>query len=169
MGDRDKGTVIWRGLPLVAHVINRLKPQVGKILISCNRNAGFYANYAETTFSDLRTGYQGPLAGLEAAARHIETEFVLIAPCDTPLLPADLVPRLLAELLSGERDGCYARSGDRNHYLCALLKRACLESVSSYLDDGGRTVRHWYAAQDFEAVELGEDTGAFANINQHGG
>ena len=169
MGNRDKGTIIWHELPLIAHVRNRLAPQVGKMLISCNRNADFYAGYAEATFPDLRTDYQGPMAGLEAVASHVNTDYVLIVPCDTPLLPGDLVDRLLTALLAGGLDGCYARSGNRNHYLCALLRLSCLDSVSSYLDGGGRAVRHWYAGLNIDAVDFGDDIGAFANINEPDG
>lgn len=164
-GNRDKGTISWHGLPLIAHVRDRLAPQVGKILISCNRNVDFYADYAELTFPDLRSDYQGPMAGLEAAANHVDTDYVLIAPCDTPALPDNLVPLLLAALLTDDSDGCYARSGDRDHYLCVLLRRPCLETVSGYLDGGGRTVRHWFAQHRIKAVDIGPDNGAFRNIN----
>ena len=107
----------------------------------------------------------GPLAGLEAAAPHIDTDFVLVVPCDTPRLPADLVQRLLTALLAEDLEGCHARSAGRDHYLCALLRSSCLPSVSAYLDGGGRAVRHWLAQHRVCAVEF-EDPGAFENINE---
>ncbi len=164
-GNCDKGTLIWHGMPLVAHVRDRLAQQVGKILISCNRNAEFYADYADATFPDLRQNYQGPMAGLEAAAQQVETEYVLIAPCDTPLLPSDLAQQLLSTLLAEDLEGCYARSGGRDHYLCALIRRTCLESVGSYLDGGGRAVRQWYAGRSIGAVDFDAEADAFLNIN----
>lgn len=167
-GNRDKGTILWRGLPLIAHVRDSLAPQVGRIIISCNRNADFYADYAETTFPDLRADYQGPMAGLEAAASHVDTDYVLIAPCDTPVLPDDLVQCLLVGLLKEDSDGCYARANDRNHYLCVLLKRSCLETVGVYLDGGGRAVRHWLAEHKITAVNFPAGCGEFQNINKPG-
>ena len=165
-GNRDKGTMTWNGKPLVAHVRDRLAPQVGRILVSCNRNADFYANYAEATFPDLRREYLGPVAGLEAAANHVDTDYVLIAPCDTPLLPLDLVQGLSAGIRVPGSAGCYARSGDRNHYLCALLRRSCLETAGDYLDSGGRTVRHWFAELGISAVVIKGNADAFCNINR---
>jgi molybdenum cofactor guanylyltransferase len=164
-GNRDKGTIVWRGLPLIAHVRNRLAPQLGSIVISCNRNAKFYADYSETTFPDLRSDYQGPLAGLEAASGQVDTDFVLIAPCDTPLLPDNLVQRLLNALLADNVDGCYVRANGQKHYLCVLLRSHCLESVSSYLDGGGRAVRRWLAEHNITAVDFDSDDDAFLNIN----
>lgn len=164
-GDRDKGTLAWHGRPLVARVQERIAPQVGRILISCNRNEDFYAAYADLTIPDLREDHLGPLAGLEAAAPHIDTDFVLVVPCDTPRLPADLVQRLLTALLAEDLEGCHARSAGRDHYLCALLRSACLPSVSAYLDAGGRAVRHWLAQHRVRAVEF-EDPESFDNINE---
>ena len=104
----------------------------------------------------------------QAAATRIDTDYVLIVPCDTPLLPLDLVQGLTAELLAHGGVGCYARSGDRSHYLCALLRRSCLDTAGDYLDGGGRAVRHWFAGQGISAVAFNGDTDAFRNINNPG-
>ncbi|MCV6797796.1 NTP transferase domain-containing protein, partial [Achromobacter ruhlandii] len=45
MRGSDKGLVLLRGEPLVAHVARRLAPQVGPLLLSANRNADSYARY----------------------------------------------------------------------------------------------------------------------------
>lgn len=157
----------WQGSPLIRHVHARLQPQVDRILVSCNRNREFYARFGEEVFPDLRTGYQGPLAGLEAAAQHIGSGFVMIVPCDTPRLPQNLVAQLLNPLLSAhDFQGSFARSGDRNHYLCALVQAHCLSSVSVFLDGGGRAVRHWLKEYRITAVDFESDSNAFDNINQ---
>ena len=38
MDGADKGLVLWHGKPLIDHVIDRIKPQVGHIAVSANRN-----------------------------------------------------------------------------------------------------------------------------------
>ena len=45
MGGVDKGLVLLDGKPLVAHVLARLAPQVGPILINANQNAERYAAF----------------------------------------------------------------------------------------------------------------------------
>ena len=42
-----KGLVQLRGEPLAGHAARRLAPQVGRLIISANRNADSYARYGE--------------------------------------------------------------------------------------------------------------------------
>lgn len=166
---RDKGLIDWQGRPLVAHVAQRLRPQVDRMLISCNRNVEQYARLADGTVSDTRRDFQGPLAGIEAVIPLLDSEFLVVVACDTPMIPLDLVERLLQPLL---RDGdssaqvSYAHDGEREQYLCAAMHRRCLESLPAYLDQGGRAVRHWYAEYPCSAVDFSAAAGAFANYNR---
>ena len=97
MGGVDKGLVELDGRPLVAHVIERLGPQVDTLIINANRNAEAYAGFGLPVLADRSGGFVGPLAGLDAALaapagraldRHLPLRF--------PFLPLDLVGRLLA-------------------------------------------------------------------------
>ncbi|HRG17120.1 MAG TPA: NTP transferase domain-containing protein, partial [Pseudomonadota bacterium] len=45
MGGVDKGLVEHSGRALVAHMIERLQPQVGSIVISANRNVDRYSAF----------------------------------------------------------------------------------------------------------------------------
>lgn len=168
VGGQDKGLLPWHGRPLVAHVIECLRPQVGRLLVSCNRNREQYAALAGgSVVADRRRDYQGPLAGLEAAIPLIEDELLLIAPCDTPCLPADLSRRLLDALLRHPDAAiAYAHDGERAQYLCALLRRDCLPSLHGYLDAGHRTVRHWYREHRCEVVDFSDRRAGFRNHNR---
>ncbi len=166
MGGQDKGLLEWRGQPLAAQVIARLRPQLGPLLVSCNRNSRFYAGLADAIVKDTREDYQGPLAGLEAAAMHISTGFLVVAPCDMPLLPGDLVSRLVNALDCSGKAISYAHDGERAQYLCAALRRSILPSLSGYLEGGNRAVRHWYAQHECEAVDFSDQAAAFANYNE---
>ena len=167
VGGRDKGLMPWRGSPLVEHVYRRIKPQVAEVWISCNRNRNIYRQYAPLTPADLRDDYQGPLAGMEAAASSLQQEYILVVPCDTPALPANLATRLLQALKQpADNNVAYARVGDRRPYLCALLRRNCLESLGSYLDEGQRAVRFWYQTLGAVAVDFPAQEREFLNLNR---
>ena len=169
VGGRDKGLIDWQGKPLVAHVAARLRPQVGRLLISCNRNFEHYQQFAETTAADSRRDFQGPLAGLEAATPSINSQLLVIVACDTPLLPGDLVQHLQAHLYKPEYDEAqisYAHDGTRGQYLCAAIDRQCLDSLTGYLDEGHRTVRHWYQRYRAIAVDFSDQAEAFKNYNR---
>ena len=167
----DKGLLNWQGQPLAAQVATRLRPQVKHLVISCNRNRDFYAALAEDTVTDCRRGYQGPLAGLEASIPHVHGEFLIVAPCDTPLFPLDLVERLLAPLtasMGGPFDISYAHDGERGHYLCAAIRATVLPTLAEFLDEGQRVVRHWYARHHVTVVDFSDQRQSFANYNRLG-
>jgi molybdopterin-guanine dinucleotide biosynthesis protein A len=169
VGGRDKGLMAWRGQPLVAHVAQRLRPQVGRLLISCNRNAHYYATLGDVTVADERRDFQGPLAGLEAAAPHIGSQFLVITPCDTPLLPPDLAWRLLRALEPGAQEAAdisYAHDGVRDQYLCAAIRVAILPTLGGFLEEGQRAVRHWYARHRCRVVDFSDQATCFANYNR---
>lgn len=163
---QDKGLLPWRGRPLIEHVYRVLAPQAGEVLISCNRNRPQYARIAQLAPADLRPDYQGPLAGLEAATPALQRDWILLAPCDTPALPAGLAARLAAALQEHpSARAAYARTEGREHYLCALLRRASLAGLGPYLDSGQRAVRHWYKGLDAVPVDFPGQEAAFANFN----
>ena len=149
-------------------MFDRLRPQVAEVLISCNRNFDQYAALSAATVADTRRDFQGPMAGLEAAIPCIGTDFLLLVPCDTPLLPADLADRLLQALDSSHNEAVevsYAHDGERGQYLCAAIRSSCLPSLHQYLDEGHRSVRHWYQTRRSVAVDFADQAGCFRNYN----
>lgn len=164
---RDKGLVNWRGLTLIEHVMARLLPQVDALLISCNRNEERYAQFGPVVAGDTRHGYQGPLAGIESAEPEIHSDLVLVVPCDMPLLPADLALRLSAALRN-EAHSCdisFAHDGDREQYLCALIRTSCLHSLTPFLDTGNRAVHRWFESQRTVCVDFSDQKSSFQNFN----
>ena len=66
MGSVDKGLVELDGRALVLHVIERLAPQVGALVVNANRNRERYAAFGIPVVADAIPDYAGPLAGLHA-------------------------------------------------------------------------------------------------------
>ena len=95
----DKGQQIFLGRPLAAWVAERLAPQVDELLINANRNEEAYGSLGFPSDCRPAARFCGPAGGLHAALAHARAPLVATAPCDSPLLPIDLVPprRGLAE------------------------------------------------------------------------
>ena len=66
MGGVEKGLIELRGRPLLAHVIERLRPQVDELLLNANREIQRYAAFGVPVVGDVIEGCVGPLAGLHA-------------------------------------------------------------------------------------------------------
>lgn len=173
MGGADKGLQALHGEPLAAHVLKRLAPQAGALLISANRHPEAYAAlgapFGATVVADTLPGFPGPLAGLLAGLRAAGSAYVLSAPCDTPGLPDDLGTRLAHALDSSEADiatvtTCDAQGQVSLHPVFALLRTDLADDLSAFLDAGERKVRAWYARHKTVEVAF-TDERAFYNIN----
>jgi molybdenum cofactor guanylyltransferase len=167
-GGKDKGLITWRGRSLVAHVAERVAPQVCHLMLSCNRNTDIYRTIVNDTVTDQRADYQGPLAGIESAASKLQTPYLLVTACDTPKVPLDLAQRLYHSLAQDKTSAriSVAWDGARNQYLCALIGRDALPSLSAYLNQGGRTVRDWYGGVGFVTVDFSSHSASFENLNK---
>lgn len=165
MGGDDKGLVAVAGRPMVEHVIETLRPQVGSILISANRNLERYARYGYRVIADDLGNYQGPLAGVAAALRQCTSEFLLTVPCDAPLLPQDLVARLLAARVTGDADAAVAHDGQRLQPVFLLMHRRVAPSLEAYLGGGGRRVDAWLGQLRAVVADFSDRATAFANAN----
>jgi len=168
VGGQDKGLLSWNGKPLVTHVAERLERQTGQLLISCNRNLADYQSLGFLTVEDRRADFQGPLAGIEAAKDAVKTTYLAVVACDTPLLPTDLVARLLAPLIDGNSNApllSYAHDGEREQYLFSVLDVRCLDDLSGFLEQGHRAVKHWYRHIPHAVVDFSDQADAFHNFN----
>ncbi|WP_132259250.1 molybdenum cofactor guanylyltransferase MobA [Paucimonas lemoignei] len=168
MGTVDKGLQEFRGKPMVAHVIERLAPQVAGVLINANQNLETYRSFGFPVWADEVEGFAGPLAGMQAGLAHCTTPYLVSAPCDSPFLPADLVQRLGDALVDDDADVAVAVTGSgasrQPHPVFCLMKCSLLQNLEAYLAKGGRKVDAWYASLRVTEVTF-DDEAAFRNIN----
>ena len=121
MGGGDKGLLELQGRPVLAHVVERLRPQVDRLVLNANGDPARFAVFGLTIVADDIAGWPGPLAGIVAGLDHAAAfgvEWLVSVPADAPLLPSDLVARLMAA--RGERPMAVAASGGRVHPVIAL-------------------------------------------------
>ena len=165
MGGTDKGLVAVNGRPMIAWVLDALRPQVADVLINANRNHDVYGEFGSRVVDDGDSDFRGPLAGIASGMRAARTPWVAVVPCDSPLIHGDLVARLYeAAVASGSRIAA-AFDGERLQPVFALLARDLLDDLAGYLDDGERKIDRWYARHGFERVDCSDVAESFANIN----
>jgi len=165
MGSVDKGLVALRGVPMVRHVLDRLRPQVSEILINANQHRAEYEAFGHLVLADAIAGFAGPLAGLQVGLSHASYPLVATVPCDSPFLPSDLVTRLEGELTARGADLAVARTFDQPHPVFALVRRAVLPHLTQFLERGGRKIDAWYATLSTVEVGFDDEADAFRNIN----
>jgi molybdopterin-guanine dinucleotide biosynthesis protein A len=164
---RDKGLIQVSGRPMISHVLDALAPQVGQVIINANRNLDEYRAFGLPVVTDASRDFLGPLAGIASGLAAARTEWVAITPCDSPLLAADCVGRLVSACEDDARtDIAVAHDGERIQPVFALIRRGLLEDLDAYLESGGRKIDLWYGQQRMQLVDFSDNPDNFLNINR---
>jgi len=171
MGGGDKNLRLLGGRPILDRVIERLQPQVGRLILNANGDPGRFARTGLPVVPDSVEGFVGPLAGVLAgldwaAASVPSAMWIVTAATDAPFLPADLVARLVVATEEGAELVCAASHG-QPHPVIGLwavrlredLRRAVVEEGLRKVD--AWTARHRLAVVDFPAFPVDP----FFNIN----
>lgn len=169
MGGVDKGWVEVQGRPLIESVVARFAPQVGTLMISANRNLARYGELG-VVITDHDAGlvteeFPGPLIGLLAGMRRARSAWLALAPCDAPLLPADLVTRLVAGARAANAAAALARVDGRLQPVFAIVSTRLQTALADAVADGQRALHAWFAAVGAQPVDFG-DAAAFVNVNK---
>lgn len=177
MGGVEKALLTLGGQPLIAHAVNRLKPQVASLILNANGDPARFAALKLEVVADQTDERPGPLAGILTAldwfaahAPNIET--VASLPADTPFAPRDLVDRLSAALANDAKAGvAVAQSRGRRHPVIALWKIETVDTIRASLARDERKAeamidRLAAVAVPFADLEIGgEIVDPFFNIN----
>ncbi|MBV1800184.1 molybdenum cofactor guanylyltransferase MobA [Siccirubricoccus sp. G192] len=150
MGGGDKPLRMLAGRPLLAHVLERVAPQVAAVVLNANGDPARFAGYGLPVVPDGLPDYPGPLAGVLAAldwaaTERLELPWVLSVPGDCPFLPADLAPALHAARQAAGVPLACARSGGQAHPPVGLWPVALRGGLRAALLAGERKIDRWTA------------------------
>ncbi len=176
MGGGDKCLRMLGGRPILARIVERLKPQVSGMVVNANGDPSRFAPFGLPVVADSIAGFAGPLAGVHAGLEWVKANrpgirhAVTIA-TDTPFFPADLVQRFLAALKDTPAL-VVARSGEGTHPVIGLWPVTLAAELEASLQRGMRKVGAWTEQHgaievSFPEVEVGGRLiDPFFNINQ---
>lgn len=172
MGGGDKNLRLLGGKPILAHVIERAKPQVDALVLNANGDPQRFASFGLPVIDDSIAGFAGPLAGvlagLDWAAEHVpDAELVASFATDAPFFPRDLVNRLAVALEEGGFDLACAQSNGQVHPVFGLWPTSLRAALREALASGMRKVDRWTARYKLVEVEfLAEPVDPFFNANR---
>jgi len=154
-GGIDKGWVNHQGQPLVEHALQHLERcGCDPCLISANRNRDRYASLEVSVLADRRTGYLGPLSGIESAFLACPAKWLYVVPVDVRGMPADWLAQLHARVQATGAPWCGTLDDGRLQPLLGLWSRDLLPMLGSYLDAGGRRVMEFVRPWQSHALAL---------------
>jgi molybdopterin-guanine dinucleotide biosynthesis protein A len=164
------------GKPMVAHVVERLRPQVMDLVIVANDPDPAYRRLGAPVIPDppdiqraaecegRRLGpLAGILAGMEwAVAHHPHAGWILTAPADVPFLPLDLTVRLCGLMHVPEPDVLTVRD---EHALGVWSVTLAADLRQAILKEGMRRVEEFARRHTYADLAWPGDRSAFDNIN----
>lgn len=176
MGGGDKCLLPLAGQTVLDHVIDRMRPQVGGLILSANGDPARFSAWGLPVIADTNADL-GPLGGIAAAldwaaAQIPAWDLIATAPTDAPFLPIDLVTRLGAARSAAGADLACATMIDRNgarrsQPVIGLWPTALRGDLHAALKDGVRKVDAWTSRHKLaEAPFSATARDPFFNINR---
>jgi molybdenum cofactor guanylyltransferase len=164
------------GKPMVAHVVERLRPQVMDLVVVANDPDPAYRRLGVPVISDppdiqraaRREGRRlGPLAGILAGMEwslrhHPHANWILTAPADVPFLPLDLTVRLCGHMHVPEPDVLTVRG---EHALGVWSVKLAADLRKAVIEEGLRRVEGFAHRHRFAELVWPGDQGLFMNVN----
>jgi molybdenum cofactor guanylyltransferase len=125
LGGGDKALHAVGDRTVLGWLIDRLAPQVTRVILNANADPGRFGALGLPVVADSLPDHPGPLAGVLAALDWSAEsapgiEWVVTVPGDAPFIPRDLVARLHAGRQSSNATMACAASQDRTHPVIAL-------------------------------------------------
>ena len=155
----------FRGAVLIDAVVARAAPQVARLAIDVHRDEeqAYRARYGDAVLPDIFSERLGPLCGIVTGLAWLTADWLATFPCDTPLLPLDLVAQLARD--AGSRP-VVARHGGRLHGVCGLWPKSCLAPLKAGVERGAvRSMRSALDACEAVECEIAAAPNAFFNVN----
>ncbi|MEO0729254.1 MAG: molybdenum cofactor guanylyltransferase MobA, partial [Pseudomonadota bacterium] len=149
MGGGDKGLLPLGSISMIGHVVERIAPQVDRLVLNANGDPVRFASLGLPVAPDRVGDNPGPLAGVLAgllwASEHAPSAtHVVTVSSDAPFIPRDLVDRLAAASQAATTERItMARSDNGLHPVIGLWPIALREDLRDALVSGTRKVLHW--------------------------
>ena len=158
---------------LLDHILERLLPQVSKIIINVNSTDAEYRRYSDDVIPDSTGGYLGPLAGiltaLDWAAMNSRASHIVTVPGDAPFIPRDLIAKMLTAYNKKPDEKITlvrAMSNRRAHPVAGLWPVAIRASLrDSLINDDIRKIDQFTASFPMTDVDFEGVPDPFFNIN----
>lgn len=168
------------GKPMVAHVVERLRPQVLDIVVIANEPPARFDFLDVAIIPDLPEVQRlvamqgrrlGPLAGILAGMEwslkhHPEAGWIVTAPADVPLLPLDLTVRLCGHMHVPEPDVLMVRHGVRREHTVGVWAVTLVKDLRrAVLEEGVRRVEDFARRHRFAELAWPGSAECFLNVN----
>ncbi|MBI1244208.1 MAG: molybdenum cofactor guanylyltransferase MobA [Alphaproteobacteria bacterium] len=172
MGGGDKCLRDLGGRPILSHIVERARGQVGALALNANGDSSRFSAFGLPVIADTVEGFAGPLAGVLAGLEWAGTPgstatWVASFASDAPFFPRDLVERMHAAVIREHADMACARSAGQVHPVFGLWPVSLRADLrSAVVDERIYKVDRWTARYRCAVVDFSsEPIDPFFNTN----
>jgi molybdenum cofactor guanylyltransferase len=165
MNNQDKGLINYKGRPMVSYAIAALAAVADQSIINANRNQEHYQQFGLPVIADQTGNFDGPLAGVLTAMINTDADVLVVMPCDSPLIKAEHLQKLLLTRAEHDADAAVPFDGERLHPVFLAIKTSLRTNLQDYLDSGQRKMDRWLEQQKMVKADFSNEPEIFTNIN----
>lgn len=160
MGGGDKCLRDLGGRPILAHIVERARPQVGALVLNANGDAARFDAFGLPVAADVVEGYAGPLAGILtgldwAAQSAPDAQWLASFASDAPFFPEDMVARMAEAVEAEGADLACAITHGRTHPVFGLWRISLREDLrQAMVEEEIRKVDRWTARHKLVEVDF---------------
>ena len=164
---KNKAELLYDGMTFVEQLITKAEA-VGLTQIYVS---GYQQEHGNVHIVWDEYPNRGPLGGLHACMKVIETPYCLVLPVDVPQIPVDVLERLLTHhethaIKKGEKDvPLLLEHGDRKEYLIAIYPVVMVNAIEERIKERSASVHGMLEEWEYECCRIDIPAWQAANIN----
>jgi molybdopterin-guanine dinucleotide biosynthesis protein A len=170
IGGGIKSLLEFNNKNIFDRILERLSPQIEKIIINCNLEEKKLVKYHLPIIKDLKKGYLGPLAGIHSAMHWMfehapQSKWLITIPGDTPFIPDDLIFQFQSKV-SKNLNIILAQSNNKTHPVIGAWHTSLFNNLEKHLNTGTRKILTWAEDHSIDFINYDyQKYDPFFNIN----
>ena len=170
MGGGIKSLYEFNDKSIFNRVLEKIKPQVKKILINCNEENKKIEQFNFPIIRDIKKGHLGPLAGIHTGMDWLinhspDTEWLITIPGDTPFIPSNLVSKF-KDKMSKNLKIIIAKSEKKTHPIIGAWHISLFSNLDDNINNGTRKILSLSETHPLESIKFHhKNYDPFFNIN----
>lgn len=159
MGE-DKSLMLFKEQQLIAFSLKALQDHCDPILISTNNQE--HLSFSLPLIADKYKKI-GPIAGIHSALLHSKTDYIIVLPCDSPMVKPQFIQYLISQI-EDEIDAVVPQYGKHIEPLFAIYHKRILSKVEDQILSEDYKLQNLLQSINSKVIEV-QDRSCFVNIN----
>lgn len=172
---KDKGSLIFKGKPMILHVLDSVKDIAEEIILVLRDKkqikdySEILKNHENVIFLEDKSKDQGPLIGILTGLSSIKSNYAQILPCDSPFISKNFVLKMFNTIELSDFDAVVPiHKNGRTEPLHSIYKKSSISKLEELIKNGKRDVNSLIKSLKVKFVdveELDKTKMSFQNIN----